>query len=116
MRRGAASSGRFDARGVSFDNALKLSEHYLEGFGWTTSAVGAPLRLAVVEVLDRDGHARQVVPVARWPVTIGRAIDCDVVLDDPFVAAHHATLEEIDGVLTLVVGQRQRRAASGAGT
>jgi serine protease Do len=27
--------GRFDARGVSFDNALKLSEHYLEGFGWT---------------------------------------------------------------------------------
>ena len=29
--------GRFDARGVSFDNALKLSEHYLEGFGWTSA-------------------------------------------------------------------------------
>ena len=28
--------GRFDARGVSFENALKLSEHYLEGFEWTT--------------------------------------------------------------------------------
>lgn len=27
--------GRFDADGVSFDNALKLSAHYLEGFGWT---------------------------------------------------------------------------------
>ncbi|WIV98930.1 S1 family peptidase [Kinneretia aquatilis] len=27
--------GRFDARGVSFDNALKLSAHYLEGFAWT---------------------------------------------------------------------------------
>jgi serine protease Do len=27
--------GRFDARGVSFDNALKLSAHYLGGFGWT---------------------------------------------------------------------------------
>lgn len=26
--------GRFDARGVSFDNALKLSAHYLEGFAW----------------------------------------------------------------------------------
>jgi serine protease Do len=26
--------GRFDASGVSFDNALKLSAHYLEGFGW----------------------------------------------------------------------------------
>jgi serine protease Do len=29
--------GRFDARGVSFDNALKLGEHYLEGFGWTAA-------------------------------------------------------------------------------
>jgi len=29
--------GRFDAQGVSFDNALALSAHYLEGFRWTTS-------------------------------------------------------------------------------
>ena len=28
--------GRFDAAGVSFDNALKLTAHYLRGFGWTT--------------------------------------------------------------------------------
>jgi serine protease Do len=27
--------GRFNARGVSFDNALKLAAHYLEGFAWT---------------------------------------------------------------------------------
>ncbi|MBB4844835.1 S1-C subfamily serine protease [Paucibacter oligotrophus] len=27
--------GRFNAAGLSFDNALKLSAHYLEGFGWT---------------------------------------------------------------------------------
>ncbi len=27
--------GRFNAAGVSFDNALKLSAHYLEGFAWT---------------------------------------------------------------------------------
>jgi serine protease Do len=26
--------GRFDVRGVSFDNALKLGAHYIEGFGW----------------------------------------------------------------------------------
>ncbi len=26
--------GRFDAKGVSFDNALKLTAHYLGGFGW----------------------------------------------------------------------------------
>lgn len=30
--------GRFDARGVSFDNALKLAAHYLEGFAWTSKA------------------------------------------------------------------------------
>lgn len=29
--------GRFDARGVSFDNALKLAAHYLEGFAWTNT-------------------------------------------------------------------------------
>lgn len=30
--------GRFDARGVSFDNALKLADHYLKGYGWTNRA------------------------------------------------------------------------------
>jgi S1-C subfamily serine protease len=34
--------GRFDARGVSFDNALKLSAHYLEGFAWTAASKTAP--------------------------------------------------------------------------
>lgn len=27
--------GRFDAHGVSYDNALALTEHYLNGFAWT---------------------------------------------------------------------------------
>lgn len=77
-----------------------------------------PRPLAIVEVLDRDGHARSIVPVAEWPITIGRAIDCDVVLDDVHVAAHHATIDatpagdvdadgdsaEAAGALTLQVG------------
>jgi serine protease Do len=29
--------GRFDARGVSFENALRLASHYVEGFGWTAA-------------------------------------------------------------------------------
>jgi pSer/pThr/pTyr-binding forkhead associated (FHA) protein len=49
-------------------------------------------RLGIVEVLDRDGHVRLIVPVTSWPVTIGRAIDCDVVLDDVHAAARHATV------------------------
>ena len=36
-RRSEGVLGRFDARGVSFDNALALAAHYLEGFGWTTA-------------------------------------------------------------------------------
>jgi hypothetical protein len=46
-----------------------------------------------------------VLPVAAWPLTIGRALDNDVVLDDPFVAAHHARIAPAaDGSLQLLVG------------
>lgn len=62
------------------------------------------MKLAVVEVLDRDGHVRHVVPIPHWPMTIGRAIDCDVVLDDMHVAAHHATVSESEDGLSLTVG------------
>ncbi len=31
----AGVQGRFDARGVSFSNAMRLAEHYLEGYAWT---------------------------------------------------------------------------------
>ena len=63
------------------------------------------MRLAVIDVLDRDGHARQTVPVLRWPVTIGRAVDCDVILDDVHAAAHHATIVDVDGQLSLESGE-----------
>ncbi|HEX6362540.1 MAG TPA: FHA domain-containing protein, partial [Albitalea sp.] len=45
--------------------------------------------LALLEVLDRDGHVRHYLPVAAWPVTAGRALDNDLVIADPHVAAHH---------------------------
>lgn len=54
-------------------------------------AVASPL--ALIELLDRDGSVRQAWPVRRWPVTVGRAIDNTVVLDDPAVAAHHLRLD-----------------------
>jgi len=60
-------------------------------------------RLALIELLDRDGHARVAVPVTQWPVSIGRSIDCDVVLDDPHVAPRHALLHEHEGSLRLQV-------------
>ena len=52
--------------------------------------------LGMIELLDRDGGVAHRIAVHRWPVTIGRAIDCDVVLDDPHVAPCHAMVERPD--------------------
>jgi len=77
--------------------------------------------LALIETLDRDGQPRQILRVAQWPVRIGRAIDCDLVLDDPHVAAHHATLEMREDGLHVVPaetlnGVRVGRAAIAPGS
>lgn len=62
-------------------------------------------KLALIEVLDRDGHVQATHAVWRWPVSLGRALECDLVLDDPHVAARHAVLEpDAAGVLRLRVG------------
>lgn len=67
-------------------------------------AVTAPV--ALVEAIDRDGQVRQAWRVERWPLSIGRAIDNDVVLSDPHVAAHHLVLREVPEVgLALAVGE-----------
>ena len=80
-------------------------------------SLSAPAPVAVaalLEAIDRDGLVRQAWRLERWPVTIGRALDNDVVLTDPHVAAHHATLDldlGVDGdgdgktMLTVRVGE-----------
>ena len=60
--------------------------------------------LALLEVLDRDGTVRHAVPVQAWPLTVGRALDGDVVLADPHVAAQHFSIEADAQGLALVVG------------
>jgi hypothetical protein len=61
-------------------------------------------RLAQIEVQDADARRAQLVDVHGWPVSIGRALDNDLVLADPHVAAHHARLElRDDGSLHLHV-------------
>jgi pSer/pThr/pTyr-binding forkhead associated (FHA) protein len=63
-------------------------------------------RQALIELLDRDGRLMQAVSVTTWPVSMGRALDNDVVLDDPHVAAHHGQLLRAeDGTLLLQLGQ-----------
>jgi hypothetical protein len=52
-----------------------------------------PSRVALIELLDGSGHCVRQHDVQAWPVRLGRALDQDLVLSDPFVAPHHATLE-----------------------
>lgn len=55
--------------------------------------MNAPREGLVLEVLDRSGRVAHRVPVGPGPVAVGRALDNDVILDDPFVDPHHLTLE-----------------------
>lgn len=71
-------------------------------------AVTAPsptARLAQAEVVDAVGHGVRLIDVQAWPLTIGRALDNDIVLPDPHVAPRHATVDlDPDGRLRVRVG------------
>ena len=49
--------------------------------------------LGLLEAFDRHGALLARAPVAHWPVTVGRSLDCDLVLDDPFVAPVHLRID-----------------------
>jgi hypothetical protein len=90
----AADTDAADADAADADAAAALPD----------AAASAAVPLALMEVLDRDGRTRQAVPVHAWPLRIGRAIDNDVVLDDPHAAPHHAIVElAADGTAQLRV-------------
>ena len=70
----------------------------------TASAMARPLPwVASVDILDRDGQVRQTLPVATWPLRVGRALDNDLVLGDPHVAPHHFTIAPGEAGLMLDV-------------
>jgi hypothetical protein len=59
-------------------------------------------RLALIEVLDREGRVVRQHDVTELPFTIGRALDNHLVLDDGHVAAQHARIvADDDGRLWL---------------
>lgn len=53
-----------------------------------TVLMGSKL-LGLLEVFDRNGSTVARLPVNHWPVTIGRALSADLVLDDGHIAAEH---------------------------
>jgi len=73
-----------------------------------------PHARALIEVIDRDGHVRQVWTLRQWPARIGRALDNDVVLTDPHVAPHHFRLDHpADNTLVLETGDTVNGVAVG---
>jgi hypothetical protein len=61
-------------------------------------------RIALIECFERDGRPGRTHDVPAWPLTLGRSLANQVVLDDPFVAAQHARIAaDADGRLTLEV-------------
>lgn len=52
--------------------------------------------LAWIEIVDRYGDVAIRHPVCAYPVSVGRAYSCDVVLDDPYVAASHLEISKAE--------------------
>jgi hypothetical protein len=61
-------------------------------------------RIAVLEVLDRDGHVRHYRSIEGWPVSVGRALDNDLVVDDEHIAAHHFKVASDESGVFVEVG------------
>ena len=57
--------------------------------------------VGAIEVIDRSGRVQARARVEQLPFRIGRALDNDLILDDPHVCAHHAELRG-NGALELV--------------
>lgn len=73
----------------------------------------SPNAHALLEALDRDGHVRQSWPVLTWPLTIGRALDNDIVLSEPHVAPHHLRITAAGGNVTVTAGDTRNGALIG---
>lgn len=57
--------------------------------------------IGVLELLGREGQVLRVERITQWPLRVGRSAGCDVVLDDPHLAAEHALLEGGEGGVRL---------------
>ncbi len=60
--------------------------------------------LGLLEAHDRHGNRVAQLAITGWPVTVGRALTCDLVLDDPHVAPQHLLIERV-AALPVQAGQ-----------
>lgn len=61
--------------------------------GDSAAASQRPAVLGLLEALDRHGAVQASLKIHRWPVTVGRSLDADLVLDDPHVAPRHLLID-----------------------
>lgn len=59
------------------------------------SPVQRPVVLGLIEALDRHGAVHASLKIRQWPVTVGRSLDADLVLDDPHIAARHLQIDAL---------------------
>ena len=57
------------------------------------SASSTQALLALLQAIDRNGNLAGRLELSRWPVTVGRALNNDLVLDDSHVAAAHLRID-----------------------
>ena len=57
--------------------------------------MSAPV-LALIEAVDRHGNVQARLPVTNWPVTVGRDLAADLVMDDVHIAPQHLRLEQLE--------------------
>lgn len=78
--------------------------------------------LGLLQATDRNGASVARLDVRHWPVTVGRALTADLVLDDSHVAGEHLRIDRTpEGVVTVQVldtvnGVALGRAQHGQGT
>ncbi len=62
--------------------------------------------LGLLQASERHGGLQGRLAVTRWPVTVGRALDADLSLDDPHLALAHLRIDRAgDGPVTVEVLQ-----------
>ncbi len=67
-----------------------------------TGAIISTAKPIFVEVLDRRGHVLSRERLTALPARIGRGYDCDVIIDDPFIATEHLQISRADDDLVTV--------------
>lgn len=54
-----------------------------------------------IELLQRNDEVRKRHTLPKLPIQIGRAYDNDLILDDPYIAPHHAVIEQDENGLRI---------------